>query len=44
MKKYCGCRICEENEKQGGQRKDRGKIKDNGSGQSSDHSSVYGVN
>jgi hypothetical protein len=41
VKEYCGCSICEENENQGGQRKDRSEIKGRGLGKISDHGRVY---
>jgi hypothetical protein len=44
VKEYCGCSICEENEKQGGQGKDRGKIKSGGLRKVGDHGGVYDFN
>jgi len=44
VKEYYGCSICEENEKQGGQGKDRGKIKSGGLRNVSDHDGVYDFN
>jgi hypothetical protein len=41
VKEYCGCRICEENENQGSQRKDRSEIKGGGLGKINDHGRVY---
>lgn len=43
MKDYCGGSICEEDENQGGQSKDRGEIKSGGFRKIGDHDSVFVV-
>jgi hypothetical protein len=43
VKDYCGGSICEKNENQGSQGKDRGEIKSGGFRKIGDHDSVYVV-
>jgi hypothetical protein len=43
VKNYCGCDIREEGKNEGGQRKDRRKIKSGGRGKIGDHGRVYKI-